>query len=42
MKENVNVFISQYKAIEALSPDGIVIFSYDDITDSLVKCLSTS
>ena len=41
MKESTNAFISQYKAIEALNPDGIVIFSYDDITDSLVKYLSS-
>ena len=41
MKESMNTFIWQYKAVEGLNPDGIVIFSYDDIDNELVKYLST-
>jgi len=39
MKDSPNAFIEQYKIVASLSPDGIAIFSYDDIDSALVKYL---
>jgi len=40
MKDTPKAFVEQYKTIASLSPDGIVIFSYDDIDDAFIKDLS--
>lgn len=41
MKDSLNTFISQYKAVTSLNPDGIAIFSYDDIDSETIKYLKT-
>jgi uncharacterized lipoprotein YddW (UPF0748 family) len=40
MKDISGVFIEQYKTVAGLSPDGIVIYSYDDLDGTLIKDLS--
>jgi uncharacterized lipoprotein YddW (UPF0748 family) len=39
MKDDLPTLIAQYKQIAALSPDGIVIFSYDDLDEALTEIL---
>jgi len=40
MKDSLNAFISQYKTVASLNPDGIAIFSYDEIDSELARYLS--
>ncbi|MBM3243933.1 MAG: hypothetical protein FJZ12_03765 [Candidatus Omnitrophica bacterium] len=40
MKDNMSAFIEQYNTIANLNPDGIVIFSYDDLDRETIKYLS--
>ena len=40
MKDVSAVFVEQYKAVAGLSPDGIVIYSYDDFNDALIDNLA--
>jgi uncharacterized lipoprotein YddW (UPF0748 family) len=40
MKDNLNVFAEQYKTVSSLNPDGIAIFSYDDLDSKVIKYLS--
>jgi uncharacterized lipoprotein YddW (UPF0748 family) len=40
MKDVSNAFTEQYKTVAGLSPDGIVIYSYDDISDTFVGNLT--
>lgn len=40
MKDTPNAFIEQYKTVAGLSPDGIVIYSYDDMDDKFVEGLN--
>lgn len=42
MKDNPEVFFEQYKMVKSLSADGIVIFSYDDMTEEILGYLSKS
>jgi uncharacterized lipoprotein YddW (UPF0748 family) len=39
MKDNPAAFMEQYRIVQGLNPDGTVIFSYDDITDEIARCL---
>jgi uncharacterized lipoprotein YddW (UPF0748 family) len=39
MKDNPSRFISQYRLIKGLNPDGIVLFSYDDLTPEIIASL---
>jgi uncharacterized lipoprotein YddW (UPF0748 family) len=40
MKDISDVFTKQYKTVAGLSPDGIVIYSYDDLDDAFIGNLS--
>ncbi|MDD5107985.1 MAG: family 10 glycosylhydrolase [Candidatus Omnitrophica bacterium] len=40
MKNNPDLFFNQYRLISELSPDGIVIFSIDDLTDQIIGYLN--
>ena len=40
MKDAPSVFIEQYKAVAGLSPDGIVIYSADDLDNAFVETLT--
>jgi uncharacterized lipoprotein YddW (UPF0748 family) len=40
MKDSPSVFIEQFKTVSGLSPDGIVIYSYDDLNDALIEDLT--
>ncbi|MFA6357592.1 MAG: family 10 glycosylhydrolase [Candidatus Omnitrophota bacterium] len=40
MKNNPDLFFNQYRMVSELSPDGIVIFSIDDLTDQLIDYLN--
>lgn len=40
MKNNPDLFFNQYRLISELSPDGIVFFSIDDLTDQLIGYLN--
>ncbi|MDD5662328.1 MAG: family 10 glycosylhydrolase [Candidatus Omnitrophica bacterium] len=42
MKDNPEVFFELYKMVKNLSADGIVIFSYDDMTEEILEYLSKS
>lgn len=37
MKDDTGDFLEQYKLINGLNPDGIVIFSYDDINEKIFR-----
>lgn len=39
MKDKQEAFFEQYNIVKNLEPDGIVLFSYDDITDELLMSL---
>ena len=39
MKNNPDLFFNQYSMVKELSPDGIVIFSIDDLTDQVMGYL---
>lgn len=41
IKDNPDDFLKQYDQILGLAPDGIVLFSFDDITDSITNILSS-
>ena len=40
MKDNPDLFFNQYRSICELSPDGVVIFSIDDLTDKIIGYLN--
>ena len=40
MQDSPEVFFEQYRMIKNLSADGIVIFSYDDMTNEILEYLS--
>ena len=40
MKNNPDLFFNQYSLVKELSPDGIVIFSIDDLTDQVIGYLN--
>jgi len=40
MKNNPDLFFNQYRIIAELAPDGIVIFSIDDLTDQIIGYLN--
>lgn len=40
MKDNLNIFSEQYKTVSSLKPDGVAIFSYDDLDEKVIKYLS--
>jgi len=40
MKNNPDLFFNQYRMITDLAPDGIVIFSIDDLTDQVIGYLN--
>lgn len=42
MKDNLAGFIAQYRLIRSLSADGIVFFSYDDLTPEVIACLKNA
>ncbi|MCX5706730.1 MAG: family 10 glycosylhydrolase [Candidatus Omnitrophica bacterium] len=42
MKDEPQVFFEQYRVIKGLFPDGIVFFSYDDITEEIADYLGKS
>lgn len=37
MKDDTRDILEQYKIIDSLKPDGIVIFSYDDINEKIIR-----
>jgi len=39
LKDSPGIFSEQYKMVKSLKPDGIVIFSYDDLTPGLIASL---
>jgi len=39
MKKDLETFLRQYAIISSLNPDGIVLFSYDDVPDDVLKSL---
>jgi uncharacterized lipoprotein YddW (UPF0748 family) len=40
MKDNPDLFFNQFCLINALAPDGIVLFSIDDLTDQIISYLN--
>jgi len=40
MKDNPDLFYNQYRLITALAPDGVVLFSIDDLTDQVTGYLN--
>jgi len=40
MKDNPDLFFNQYSLISELAPDGIVLFSVDDLTDQIIGYLN--
>ena len=40
MKNNPDLFYNQYHLITELSPDGVVLFSIDDLTDQIISYLN--
>lgn len=40
MKDNPDLFFNQYRLICELAPDGVVIFSIDDLTDQIIGYLN--
>jgi len=40
MKNNPDLFLNQYRLISGLAPDGIVLFSIDDLTDQIIGYLN--
>ena len=40
MKDNPDLFFNQYRMITDLAPDGIVLFSVDDLTDQVIGYLN--
>ncbi|MDD5465719.1 MAG: family 10 glycosylhydrolase [Candidatus Omnitrophica bacterium] len=40
MKNNPDLFFNQYRMITELAPDGVVIFSIDDLTDQVIGYLN--
>lgn len=40
MKDNPDLFANQFRLITDLTPDGIVIYSIDDLTDQIIGCLN--
>ncbi len=40
MKNNPDLFFNQYRLITELAPDGVVIFSIDDLTDQVIGYLN--
>ncbi|MFA5096250.1 MAG: family 10 glycosylhydrolase [Candidatus Omnitrophota bacterium] len=40
MKDEPETFLEQYRAVKALSPDGIAFFSYDDLTPEVLDSLA--
>ncbi|MBU1726696.1 MAG: family 10 glycosylhydrolase [Candidatus Omnitrophica bacterium] len=39
MKDDPGQFLSQYRSISSLNPDGIVIFSYDDLSAEVIRSI---
>lgn len=39
MKDNPDLFFNQYRTVNELAPDGIAIFSIDDLTDQIIGYL---
>jgi hypothetical protein len=39
LKDSPTLFNEKYKLVKSLNPDGIVVFSYDDLTPGLVAYL---
>lgn len=40
MKDNPDLFFNQYRIITELAPDGVVLFSIDDLTDQMIGYLN--
>ena len=40
MKDNPDLFFNQFRLIEDLAPDGIIIYSIDDLTDQVIGYLN--
>ena len=42
MKDDLPLALAQYETIRRLSPDGIVLFSYDDISEEIIDYVNSS
>ena len=40
MKDNPDLFFNQFRLITELAPDGVVLYSIDDLTDQVIGCLN--
>jgi len=42
LKDDIKDFIEQYHVVNSLNPGGVVIFSYDDLSDKLLRSLKAA
>jgi len=42
LKDDIKDFVEQYQVVNSLNPGGIVIFSYDDLSDKLLRSLKAA